>query len=497
MLVVTEVLPGSPSENVLQPGDVLVKVNGRYVTQFEPLDDVVDSSVGKQVQLELERGGKVVSAKLPVGDLHAITPSAYGEFGDAVLNTLSYQQARHFNVPVRGVYVANPGYVFAAAGVPRGAVITAMDSKQVDTLSDVEQRFAQLGDGDRTAIRFITIDDPNGSQLRSVRMDRRWFPAHHCERDDRAGLWDCKDLPAGPAPKPIKVSSTGFPKFKDPRLENLAPSLAMVTFDMPYSVSGITERNYHGTGLIVDAQRGLVVVDRNTVPVAVGDVTITFAGTVQVPGRVVYIQPQHNLAMVAYDPALIGSTPVKSAKLTPRELVAGEPVWVVGLGSDSQMHARKTEIASIDPLELPLSRTMRFRDSNVETVQLVNPPLEFDGVLADRAGNVLSTWSSFAYESGRELSQDTRGVPIDLVADMLDRVRNERPLHSLEAELGVLSLATAREIGLSEGWAQRLPPHAPAPRPALTVVRLVSGSAAAQRLQQGGLLLAIGGNVVA
>ena len=93
-----------------------------------------------------------------------------------------------------------------------------------------------------------------------------------------------RDLPAGPAPKPPAVSSTVFPHFSDPRLDALAPSLVMVTFDMPYSVSGITERNYHGTGLVVDAQRGLVVVDRNTVPVAVGDVTITFAGTVQVPG---------------------------------------------------------------------------------------------------------------------------------------------------------------------------------------------------------------------
>src|SRR5438552_544861 len=379
MLVVTEVLPGSPSASVLQPGDILMRLNGRYVTQFEPLEDVIDGSVGKEVELELERGGKVLSAKLPVGDLHAITPSAYAAFGDAVVNPMSYQQARHFN---------------------------------------------------------------------------------------------------------------------DPRLNALAPSLALVTFDMPYSVSGITERNYHGTGLVVDAQRGLVVVDRNTVPVAIGDVTITFGGTVQVPGRVVYIHPQHNLAVVAYDPALIGATPVKSAHLTPRELTAGEPVWVVGLGADSQMHARKTEIAGIDPLELPLSRTMRFRDSNLETVQLVNPPLEFDGVLADKAGNVLGTWSSFAYESGRELSQDTRGVPIDLVADMLDRVRNERPLHSLEAELGVLSLATAREIGLSEGWAQRLAQHAPTRRQALTVVRLVGGSAAAQRLQQGDLLLAIDGNVV-
>src|SRR5579863_2023124 len=80
MLVVTGVLPGSPSENVLQPGDILVKVNGHYVTQFDPLDEVVDDSVGQQVSLEVERGGKPISAKLPVSDLHAITPSAYAEF---------------------------------------------------------------------------------------------------------------------------------------------------------------------------------------------------------------------------------------------------------------------------------------------------------------------------------------------------------------------------------------------------------------------------------
>jgi S1-C subfamily serine protease len=496
MLVVTEVLPGSPSENVLQPGDILVRLNGRYVTQFEPLEDLLDGSVAKQVEVELERGGKAVSAKLPVGDLHAITPGAYAEFGDAVVNAMSYQQARHFNVATRGVYVANPGYVFGAAGIPRGAVIMTLNGRKTDTLQEFEAGIAQLGDGERVPVRYITIDDPNNSELRPIRMDRLWFPARHCDRDDASGLWDCKQLAAASQPKPVPVSSTAFPHFKDPRLNALAHSLALVTFDMPYSVSGITERNYHGTGLIVDAQRGLVVVDRNTVPVAVGDVTVTFAGTVQVPGRVLYIHPQHNLAIVAYDPALIGSTPVKSAKLTPRELFAGEPVWVVGLGGDSQMHARKTEIASIDPLELPLSRTMRFRDSNLETVQLVNPPLEFDGVLADKAGNVLSTWSSFAYESGRELSQDTRGVPIDLVADMLDHVRHDRPLHSLEAELGVLPLATAREIGLSEGWAQRLAQHTPTRHQSLTVVRMVGGSPAAQRLQQGDLLLAIDGNVV-
>ena len=39
---------------------------------------------------------------------------------------------------------------------------------------------------------------PTAAELRPVRMDRRWFPARHCERDDATGLWDCHDLPAGP-----------------------------------------------------------------------------------------------------------------------------------------------------------------------------------------------------------------------------------------------------------------------------------------------------------
>src|SRR3989440_3403400 len=155
MLVVTEVLPGSPSENVLQPGDILVRLNGRYVTQFEPLEDVLDGSVAKQVEVELERGGKAVSAKLPVGDLHAITPSAYAEFGDAVVNAMSYQQARHFNVPTRGVYVANPGYVFGAAGIPRGAVIMTINGRKTHTPQDFETGVALLADGERGPRRFI------------------------------------------------------------------------------------------------------------------------------------------------------------------------------------------------------------------------------------------------------------------------------------------------------------------------------------------------------
>ncbi|HTW37315.1 MAG TPA: trypsin-like peptidase domain-containing protein [Steroidobacteraceae bacterium] len=496
MLVVSDVLPGSPSSGVLQPGDILVRVNGRLTTQFEPLEEVLDASVGHDVEVELQRGGKTISAQVPVTDLNAITPDSYLEFGDAVVNTISYQQARDFNVPVRGAYVASPGYVFGSAGVPRGAVITAVDSQPVATVEDMERVIAKLGDGDRGTVRYFTIEEPNGSNLRSFRMDRRWFPARYCKRNDREGIWDCTDVaPAAPTQE-VKDGSTEFPRYSDPRLQRLAPSLVLVNYDMPYSVSGVTEHYYHGTGLVVDAQRGLVVVDRNTVPVSVGDVTLTFAGTLQVPARVVYVHPLHNLAVVEYDPKLIGTTPVKSAQLATSDLQTGENVWVVGLTGDSELRSRNTQVASIDPIELPLSRTMRFRDTNDEVADLVNPPLDYDGVLVNDRDQVVGLWSSFAYENGSELEQSEKGVPIDLVAEMLDRIRTGRPLHSLEVELGPIALANAREFGLSDQWLKRLEQHGGTQRQALAAVRLVGGSPASHLLQQGDILLAIDGAVV-
>jgi S1-C subfamily serine protease len=496
MLVVSSVLPGTPSALALQPGDILLRVNGRYVTTFDPLEQILDSSVGGQIRLDLERGGKPLAVTLPVGDLNAITPSSYVQFGDAVVNTLSYEEARQLNVPPRGVFVANAGYVFGAAGIPRGAVISQVDSTPIDDLADFRRALDRLANGRYANVRFATVDDPNSSQLGVFRMDRLWYPADHCVRDDALGTWPCTPLAAGPAPAPDPVSSTRFPKYRDPRLTALAPSLATVNFSMPYSVSGVTEHYYHGTGLVVDAKRGLVVVDRDTVPASLGDVTVTFAGTVQVPGRVVYINPLHNLAIVAYDPKLIGTTPVKSATLKAEALAAGQPIWVVGLGEDSQMHSRATEIASIDPLSLPLSRTMRFRDTNIETVGLVNPPSEFDGVLTDASGNVLGMWSSFAYDTANGIAQALRGVPIDLVSDMVDRVRSGSALHSLDVELFPQPLANARLMGLSQEWTAKLAAHSPTERQVLTVVRTVGGSPAFNLLMPGDILLAIDGKVV-
>jgi S1-C subfamily serine protease len=496
MLVVAQVQPGCEADGKLVPGDILISIDGKPVPEFFALEAVLDGHVGRSVELVIRRGAETIHHTLTTVDLDAITADEYLEFGEAVVHTLSYQQARHYDLPIRGIYVANPGYVFGSAGIPRGALISTFNGHRVDRLADFEAALASLADGDRAAVRYVTLEDPRAVQLKVVRMDRRWFPARHCRRDDSLGLWPCEELAAGPSPQPPASASTRFALSGDPRVDRLSPSLVTVSFDMPYAVSGVNEKNYTGTGLIVDTQRGLVVVDRNTVPLAMGDVRITFGGAVEVPGRVEYIHPLHNLAVISYDPRSIGDTPVRAATLRPRELHAGDEVWAVGSHSDARVASQRTLVSGVDVLAFPLSRTLRFRDSNLEVINLINPPGDFDGVLADAKGDVLALWSSFAFEAQREIEQVNHGIPADLVTEMIEIVTANRPLHSVEADFGVVSLAGARRLGLPDAWVRRLEDHDPDHRQALSVDRLVAGSPAAELLEPGDLVLAIDGHVV-
>ena len=60
---------------------------------------------------------------------------------------------------------------------------------------------------------------------------------------------------------------------------------------------------------------------------------------------------------------------------------------------------------------------------------------DIDGVLADSRGSVLAMWSSFSFENGRETLQGNRGVPMDLVEEMLSHLGSGKPLHTLDAAI--------------------------------------------------------------
>ena len=496
MLTVGNVIPDSPAAGKLAPGDILVGVNGELITEFVPLEAILDANVGQEIEIAIERGGKYIISKVVVEDLHAITPDEYIEFGDGTVNTLSYQQARHYNRHPGGVFVANPGYLLSKAAIPRGAVIIEMDGEAINDLDDFEAALNELADGERAKVRFVNMENPQNSTVRLLQMDRVWFPAQRCKRNDETGSWPCRTLADGPAPEPTKVGSTNLNKYDDPRVNKVAPSLVVVTFDLPYTLSGVSERHYYGTGLIVDKERGYVVVDRNTVPIAIGDVKITFAGSLEVDGRIEQLHPLHNFAIVSYDPKSIGDTPVRNAEFNTRLLQPGDDVLVVGIKGDHQLVHQQSTVSSVDPLVLPLSRTLRFRDSNLEGIDLVSAPTDFDGVLVDRKGRVAASWSSFVLQSGGETAQINRGVGSEVILQFLNTVREGRPFYSLEAEFVYAPLFAARKMGVDEEWIERLERNNPVRRRALSITSLVADTDAARLLKNGDMVLAIDGQVV-
>ena len=496
LLVVEQVIPESPASSKLEPGDVLVEVDGKLIAEFVPLAAVLDSAVGREVAVVVERGGQRLEHRVMVGNLHAITPDEYIEYGDGVFHNLSYQQARHFYRPVAGVYVANAGYAFGKAAIPRGSIVTGIGRESLKNLDDLQRVLESLPDDAQVPVRFVTFDEPETERQRLVTNDRSWFPAQRCRRDDSLGVWPCQDLAASPPSEPIEASEgTTFPRQGERHVQAVSPSLVLVNFDMPYTVSGVADRYYYGTGLVADAERGWVVVDRNTVPVAMGDVRLTFAGTLEIPGRVEYIHPLHNLAVVSYDPKLLGNTPVKSAVFLDKTLSPGDDVAVVGLSPDFRTMSQSSEVANVSAAAFPLSRTLRFRDTNLDVVTLVNGPSDFDGTLVDLQGRVLGMWASFAYQAGRDLTQVNLGLQSDVIIDMIEKLRARQSLRSLEVEWAQMPLATARKVELSEDWVQRYEAHNPAKREVLTVATTVADSPAAAFFRSGDILLSIDGEL--
>ena len=497
MLTVQQIIAGSPADGKLAPGDILLRINDELVTEFVPLAGVLDGHVGESITVEVERGGRHVVETLPVTDLHAISPNEYFQFGDAIVNNLSYQQARHYNRPLNGVYIANPGYIMSKSAIPRGAVITEFGGTRIRTLDDLETVVTDLADRQRTTIRYNTIEDPRNSIVRSVEMDRTWFPARRCSRDDRTGVWPCRDLEPAPERAASETGSTRFPPYDDSRVETISRSLVVVNFDMPYTVSGVAERHYYGTGLIVDAERGLVVVDRNTVPVAMGDVSVTFAGSLEVRGKVEYIHPLHNLAVVSYDPATIGDTPVRSASLNTATPQPGEDIWVVGLKPDHQLVHQKSIGLFCRP-----AKSAAVADAQIQRRQSREHQFgeraerhrrRFSRCAWPRGGDVVEF---FRFRRGTtRVSSIAESVATWSVSSWIS-CSSGRPLYSLEMELAYSPLFAARKLGLDDTWLERLEAHDPKGRRALTITRLVAGSPASQVLQNGDMVLAIDDSVV-
>ena len=249
---------------------------------------------------------------------------------------------------------------------------------------------------------------------------------------------------------------------------------------------------------MVDATRGLVAVDRNTVPVSWATCASRSPGRSRSRAASSTCIRCTIVAIVSFDPKLLDGTPIRSATLDPRELVPGESVVVVGLNSDSRVRSIATTVASVDDVSFPLSRTLQFREANLEVARLVNPAVRLRRRdRRQRRPRARALVELRRRERAATCRRSTAALPVELVAEAVAAVqRGAAALFARGRVRGRADLAGAQARACPRPGCSGSRPPATCIARCLSVARVVAGSPAAELLREGDLLLAVDGRPV-
>jgi len=486
LLVAQVILPNGPAYHKIQEGDILLKVNDELINQFVRLDDILDTNVGMDIELLLQRGSQEVMVKVGVEDLHAITPDRFVEVAGAFLD-LSYQKARYYALAVKGhgVCVCESPISFQIEGISTSSVIHAIDNREIHDLDSFVEVIKSIPDRARVEICYKDLQSPHISHTGFVIIDRHWSGRMRMAiRNDKTGLWDFNDID-DPLPPQKRVSQRAnfaqVPSLNYPKAVEIIKSFVKATTFIPVNLDGFPFTWKIGHGLVADANKGLVVVSRAIVPHTACDVYITIANSIVIEGKVVFLHPLQNYAIVQYDPSLVNA-PVQSARLSAEAIKQGEETIFFGFNYNRRPEVVKTSVTDVDMVTIPANTSPRYRAVNIDAAYVDTHVASRcqDGVLVNEDGVVQALWLTCL---GEHSNDDTEveyylGLASPLLLPIIDQARNDmRPsLRILNVQLLTIDMSEARIMGIAEEWIERVERKDPARHQLLVVHKVDFGN---------------------
>ncbi|KAJ3219519.1 hypothetical protein HK099_004661 [Clydaea vesicula] len=473
MLVCEVVLPNGPSFNLIEEGDILLSVENVEITKFVPLEEYLDSNVGKKICIKIERGGEIKEFTIKIQDLHSITPDRYIEYGGAILNKLSYQLARQYCVEVSGIYLAHVGGMMRLNG-HNGNLILSVDSKPTPTLEKFVEAVCSIPNGERVPVSYCPIDDAHAISVSICKLDSYWSGLVLSIRNDKTGLWDIQDLtskiPKRIPMKPLTATAQALNKNLGVGALKIFTSLVKVIFYMPIRLDGYPASKKAGSGLILDKDLGIVVVGRNVVPIEIGDVTISIFDSILIPAEVIFIHPTQNFTFLKFDSKLIGNTLLESCVFSEDVINQGHKLSLFGFNNNQRPICIETTVTDMTAICIPQNSNPRFRATNFVGMTLDTPLAQQcgSGVLIDKEGRVNGLWLTFLGERNAN-GNDTEyhlGIPISPVRTIFESFKDSYTkngvfekdfiLRGFGIEVSPCMLSHARLMGLNEEWVDKV-----------------------------------------
>ncbi|KAF4445607.1 hypothetical protein F53441_10671 [Fusarium austroafricanum] len=495
VIVALDVLPEGPSDGKLKEGDILLKINGELVTQFLRLNEIFDANIGKTVRILFQRDGHDIEEDIVVQDLDEITPDRFVTVGAACFHDLSYQFAQRYVLPCRGVYVSKSGPFHPTRD--NYIMVDSVNHKKTPNLDAFVEVLKDIPDRTRVAIKFWYLWDRHTVRTAVVPIDRHWFQRMKMfKRNDTTGVWDVEVLAEPlPATRPPRLSAS-FDSLEHIPLREVAEivrSFVHIKFSAPVLIDGQSTRVKLGMGLVVDADRGYVIISRTVVPTKLCDIELTFADSVLVPGKVVFLHPAHHYAIIQYDPSLVDA-PVKSAKFSTERIKQGASTFFVGHNDDDEMVYASTAVTKVIPLEREPPSPPRGRPINVDRIDVETRIGTHcgSGVMIGEDGVVQALWVIYEME---DLDEACFGLSSQAIAPIVEKLcQGVVPsLRSLQVELEAITMIEARVMGVSEEYISQVQSKTSDRR--LFLVKRGS-SQLPDSLQEGDVLLELDGKLI-
>lgn len=508
MLVAEIVLPEGPSDTKLEEGDILLKVNDEILTQFVRLDDILDQSVDKAVKLLIQRGGENMEVEVTVGDLHAITPDRFVSVAGASFHDLSYQQARLYAVPVKGVFICEATGSFKFEGTDSGWMVQSVDHKKTPDLKTFIEVMKGIPDKSRVVVTYKHLRDLHTLNTSIIYIDRHWSSKMRMAvRNDTTGLWDFSDLSDALPPVPPVRKSGQFIQLdnpSNPATAEVVKSFVRVACQMPVKLDGFPRNRKWGMGIVLDAEKGLVIISRAVVPYDFCDISITIADSIIVDGKVVFMHPLQNYAIIKYDPSLVDA-PVKSAKLSTEQIKQGASTYFLGFNQNMRIVVAQTTVTDITAVAIPANAgAPRYRAVNLDAIT-VDTSLSAQcgsGVLVAEDGTVQALWLTYLGERNPSSHKDHDyhlGLATPTLLPVIKKIQAgiEPKLRMLSVEFNAIQMSQARIMGVSEQWIKKVAEDNSAHHQLFMVrKRTFERGDNASLLQEGDVILSLNGKII-
>lgn len=503
LLVAETVLREGPADGKLKEGDTLISINGIHISSFIQVDDILDEHVGEMIEILVQRGGVDHLWKCEVGDLHKITPSRYVEVCGATFNELSYQMARFYALPVKGVFLSSASGSFNFDAKEKiGWIVDFIDNKATPDLDTFIEVMKTIPDRKRVTVKYHHLTDQHSPHVASVYVDRHWCNEFRIyERNDKTGIWDYRNVADPIPPEEITPQSA---KFIDIPVENsniakLSHSLCMVSTVCAIPLDSMAAETQKTSGLILDAEKGYVIVSRRVVPHDCLDAFVTIADSVLIPANVVFLHPTQNYAILQYDPSLIQAA-VITPKLSNKRLKRGDKAQFVGITHNNRLVTAETNVTDISSVSIPSNLIPRYRATNLEAISIdCNVSTKCNsGILADNDGTVRALWLSFMGE--RQDSKEKiylMGLDINECLDVIEILKQGKSpkVSIVDAGFGSISILQARIRGVPQEWIERMENQSDNRLQFITVTR-VSCTTEEVKLETGDIILSVNDKLV-